>query len=275
MHPRTVKVYTENNTFQYIDTLRRRREKRHKHREFFVEGVRQINAALVYGWAINAFVYSRERRLSDWAEGVLGRSSAALHIEVTQPLLAKLSDKDDTSELLALMAMPNDDLARIPLTRSMSVIVFDRPANPGNLGTLIRSCDALRVDGVIITGHAVDLYDPETIRATVGSFFAVPVVRALGPGDLVPWFDTVRRVIGALQIVGTSAKAGSDIAAHDFTGPTILLVGNETWGLSAPFRHLCDAMVTIPMHGSATSLNVACAASIMLYEINKQRRARP
>jgi TrmH family RNA methyltransferase len=272
--PPIKRIYSENNDFQYVDALRRRREKRHRQREFFVEGVRPINQALAHNWTINAFVYSRDRRLSDWAAGILARSRARMHIEVPLPLLDKLSNKAEPSEMIALVAMPDDDISRIPLGSDLSVVVFDRPASPGNLGTMIRSCDALRADGLVITGHAVDLYDPETISATTGSFFALPTVRVPSAGDLLPWFDAIRRAIGPFNVVGSSAKAAIDLSAHDFTQPTVLVVGNEMRGLSVAFEALCDTMVTIPIAGSATSLNVACAASIMLYEIDRQRRAR-
>ncbi len=102
----------------------------------------------------------------------------------------------------------------------MLVVVFDRPASPGNLGTIIRSCDALSVDGLVITGHAADLYDPETISATTGSFFAMPTVRLPSQRELEAWLATIRQTIGPLQVVGSSAKAEVDIAAHDFTQPT-------------------------------------------------------
>lgn len=272
MAPTITRIYSENNAFQYIDTLRRNREKRHRSREFFVEGVRPIEQALAHGWTINAFVYSRDRPLSGWAEGILARSRARTHFELPWPLLAKLSNKTDTSELLALVAMPADDLARIPLGRDLCVVVFDRPANPGNLGTIIRSCDALRADGLVLTGHAVDLYDPETISATTGSLFALPAVRLPSPADLLPWFEAIQRAIGPFQVVGSSANATREAAEHDFTGPTVLVIGNETRGMSAHYKALCDTIVTIPIHGAATSLNVACAASILLYEIDKQRR---
>jgi 23S rRNA (uridine2479-2'-O)-methyltransferase len=127
------------------------------------------------------------------------------------------------------------------------------------------------VHGVVVTGHAVDLYDPETVRATAGSFFSVPVVRQPSYKELVPWFDRLRQRFDALQILGTSAKAQMLIQDRDLTAPTILLIGNENHGLSESYRALCDAMVTIPMCGSATSLNVACAASILLYEVARQR----
>jgi 23S rRNA (uridine2479-2'-O)-methyltransferase len=273
VRPRTVEIYTENDQFQHVETLRRNRTKRHKHQEFFVEGVRAIDQALAHGWPVKAFIFSREKRLSAWAQGILERSRAERHLELPLRLMQRLSGKKETSELLAIVAMPEDALSRIPINESMLVVLFDRPASPGNLGTLIRSCDAFRADGLVVSGHAADPYDPETIRATTGSFFALPVVRVPSPKALLPWLEAVKERIGDVQIVGSSAKAERDVAAHDFKKPTILAVGNETVGLSAAYRELCDAIVKIPIHGSATSLNVACAASIMLYEIDRQRRA--
>lgn len=274
MSPEIVKVYSENAEFQQIESLRRSRTKRQKHREFFVEGVRSINLALQHYWSINAFIYPGDAPLSGWATEILEHSTAKRHIELPLELVRKLSGKEDTSELLALVAMPPDDLTRIALKPDLLVVVFDRPASPGNLGTLIRSCDALQVDGMLVTGHSVDLYDPETIRATTGSFFAVPTARLPSHKELIPWLETVGRTIGDFQLVGSSAKAHAPIWEHDFTRPTVLVVGNETWGLSASYKTLCDAMVRIPITGSATSLNVACAASIMLYEIDRQRQTR-
>lgn len=273
MRARIKRIYSENNDFQYAETLRRNRQKRHKHKEFFVEGVRPINLALANGWTITACLYSHEKRLSRWAEGVLASANAATHFELPQALMDKLSNKSEASELIALVAMPEDDLARIPLHDRMCVVVMDRPASPGNLGAIIRSCDALQVQGVIISGHAVDVYDPETISATTGSLFALPVVRVAAPTDLGPWFETVRRTVGRFQVVGTDEKATLDVDEHDLTTPTILVAGNETWGMSAYFKELCDTIVKIPIYGSASSLNVACATSIILYERDRQRRA--
>ncbi|HLG64474.1 MAG TPA: RNA methyltransferase [Ktedonosporobacter sp.] len=270
--PRIVRIYSENNDFQYAETLRRKREKRLRHREFFVEGVRPINQALRYHWHIRAFLYSRDRPLSDWASDILRTSSADVHYELPWELQAKLSNKSEPSELIALVTMPADDLRRIPLKENLLVVVVDRPASPGNLGTIIRSCDALRVDGVVITGHSVDLYDPETISATTGSFFAVPLVRLPSQKELLPWIETVRQQLGSVSVVGSDEEGDCELTDHDFTPPTLLVVGNETWGMSAAYRELCDRIVKIPIEGSASSLNVACATSILLYEINRQRR---
>src|SRR5947208_2707242 len=133
MKPKVVRIYSENNDFQYIETLSRKREKRQKQKEFFIEGVRPINQAIKYNWTINAFVYARDKGLSDWAKNILTRTPAKTHFEVPLPLLEKLSNKAEPSELLALVAMPEDNLSRIPLGKDMLVVVFDRPASPGNL----------------------------------------------------------------------------------------------------------------------------------------------
>ncbi len=267
-----INIYSRNNDFQYLETLRRNREKRLHHQEFFLEGVRPINQALCYHWQINAFAYAREAKLSGWAREILAASTAARHYEMPLELLREISNKEETSELLALVETPADDLARIPLREHLLIVVFDRPASPGNLGTLIRSCDALAVDGLVITGHAVDVYSPETISATTGSLFALPIVRKPSFKALLPWFDDMRQQLGAVQIVGTDEQGATVVDQQDFTLPTILLVGNETWGLSKAYQELCDVMVHIPMSGSASSFNVACATSIVLYEIDRQRR---
>lgn len=271
--PKTIRISSQNATFQQFETLRRNREKRQRHREFVVEGVRPITLALQFGWNIRGWIYAPQRGLSQWARGLLTDHPAATHYELAEPLLQQLSSKSEPSEILALIGMPDEDLARIPRARDWLVVIADRPANPGNLGTVIRSCDALGAHGLVITGHAVDLYDPETISASVGSLFALPVVRVAAPRELEPWFEQVQADIGPVQLVGSSAKAPIAIHELNWRPPTALVIGNETSGLSAHYRQRCDALVTIPQSGAATSLNVASAASILLYEIGRQRAA--
>ncbi len=271
MKPKIVKIFSENADFQLIETLRRNREKRSKQGLFFVEGVRPINQAIAHNWKVHAFVYNPQS-LSGWAKDVLDHSKASFHYELPANLLQKLSLKEESSELLAILPIPEDDLNKITLEKELLVIVFDRPVSPGNVGTLIRSADALKVNGFIITGHAADLYDPETISASRGSLFTIPSLRLPSHKELIPWVEKVRNLYPELQVVATDENGSTSIDKHDFKKPTILLVGNETKGLSEAYKDLADVSVKIPMYGSASSLNVACASSIVLYEIDRQRK---
>jgi 23S rRNA (uridine2479-2'-O)-methyltransferase len=272
MSPRHLEVSTANTAFQRIDVLRRNRNKRHRYGEFVVEGVRAINGALAAGWTVRSFAYPRDRQLSRWATDILQASTADAHFAVAPELFDTISEKDESSELLAVVAMRPESVDRIPLSAGMVVVVVDRPGSPGNLGTLIRSCDAFGAAGVIVTGHGVDLHDPATIRASVGSFFAVPCIALESHHEVAEWVSDLRRSYDALTLVGTSARASSELRDFPWSNEVVLLVGNETNGLSHAYREMCDALVRIPMRGTATSLNAAVATSIVLYEVDSHRR---
>jgi TrmH family RNA methyltransferase len=268
-----IRISTENNYFQHFEVLKNNRNKRLRYREFFVEGVRNINEAIRNGWHIKSYLYSGDKPLSDWATNILDRFTGGVRFELTESLIAKLSDKEDTSELIAIVEMPPDDITDIDDDENLILVVFDRPSNKGNLGTVIRSCDALGVNGLIVTGHAVDLYDPEVIRASTGSFFKVPLVRIPSFTEVATYIGQLRNRYARLRVVGTSEKGAAAINDYDFTGPVVLLLGNEAEGLSQSYEEISDALVRIPMSPttSASSLNVACAASIFLYEVIRQR----
>ena len=268
---RILAVSTANTAFQRLDVLLRNRTKRHRYGEFIVEGVRAINAALHAGWTIRSFAYPHGRQLSRWASSILEGSTAETHLEMAPELFAQISGKDEPSELIAVAAIRPDAVERIPLASGMAVVIVDRPASPGNLGTLIRSCDAFGVSGVIVTGHGVDLYDPATIRASVGAFFEVPCIALPSHREVADWVRDARQALPGLTLVGTSARASSALRGFVWSAEVVIVVGNETAGLSHAYREMCDAVVRIPMRGTATSLNAAIAASIVLYERDASR----
>ncbi len=272
MVPEVIRVWSKNNVYQHIEVLKRNREKRSKYREFFVEGVNPISRLVENKWSIRSLIHTQGVRLSEWAQNILKTAGAREHIELPAALMAELSDKEEPSELLAVANMPDNSLSRIRIHDNLLLVLFDRPSDYGNLGTIIRTCDSFRADGLILTGHCADLYDPHTIRASVGSLFAVPVLRLPSHKELLPWLTGIRNALPGLQVVGSDERADTDLADHDFTTPTALVLGNETSGMSQSWRGLCDNMVQVPIHGSASSLNVACAASILLYEADRQRR---
>jgi tRNA G18 (ribose-2'-O)-methylase SpoU len=261
------RLRSANDEFQLALALLTNRRHRHRQRRFFVEGVRAIDQAVANAWPIESLWTSVGARLSGWATALVESDLAREHVEAEPELMAQLSGKEETSELLAIVEMPPDDLARIRIAADALVVVFDRPVSPGNLGSVIRSADALGAHGVVVTGHAADLYDPQTVRASTGTLFALPCVRAESLDASSCWLEP-------LHVVGSSAHGDVEPASVDLAGPTALVIGNETAGLSRSWREGCDVLVRIPMRGTADSLNAAAAASILLYEADRQRRAR-
>jgi len=266
-----LRVSSRNARFQQWESLLGNRGKRQRAREFLVQGVRPITLAARYGWGFRALVYDAEHPLSGWAEDML-RDADAVRVAMSPGLLAELGEKSEGSpELVAVVEMPDDDLDRITAGPGFLGLVLDRPASPGNIGSMIRSADAFGADGIIVAGHAADVYDPRTVRASTGSLFARPVVRAPSHREVAAWVAAQRARGCPMVIAGTDEHGDRDVFDVDFTQPTMLVVGNETAGLSNAWRELCDQMVRIPMSGAASSLNVANAATTVLYEITRQR----
>jgi TrmH family RNA methyltransferase len=284
-----MRVMTRNARFQQWEALLGNRNKRLRNGEFLVQGVRPITMAAEFGWQIRELLCNADVRLSAWAEGILdsaaggggggdaavggARGGGAAEIDVAGELMAELGGKDESvPELLAVVGMPADDLDRIPVGEDSLIVVFDRPTGPGNIGTLIRSADAFGASGVIVTGHAADIYDPKSVRASTGSLFSVPAVRVPSHRQVLDWTAALRRRGVPIQVAGTDEKGDRDAADYDFTQPTLLLIGNETSGLSSAWREACDYLLRIPMAaGAASSLNAATAASVVLYESIRQR----
>jgi TrmH family RNA methyltransferase len=235
--------------------------------------VRPISVAVDFGWPMRALVYPDGPRLSRWAAELLDRVDTA-RVAMDPELVRELSERDSAEppELLAVGALPEDDLARIGAGPRLLAVVFDRPTSPGNLGNLIRSADAFGADGLVVTGHAADPYDPKAVRASTGSLFALPVVRTGSHREVIDWVRGLGGQGVAVTVVGTDEHGGGELADHDLTRPTLLVVGNETAGLSAGWRASCDVLARIPITGAASSLNAADAGAIALYEATRQRR---
>jgi len=268
-----LRVSTRNARFQQWEALLGNRTKRQRRGEFLVQGVRPITMAVTHGWRIRELLYDAGGSLSAWARDTLAEVRAE-KVAVSRDLMHELGGKADTvPELLAVVAMPEDALDRIPAGPSMLVVVFDRPTSPGNIGTLVRSADAFGADGVVVTGHAADVYDPKAVRASTGSLFGLPVVRVPSHQAVLDWVQDVRAGGVELRVVGADEHGDRDVAAYDFTRPTLTLIGNESTGLSAAWRDACDDLVRIPMSGTASSLNAATAATVVLYEAARQRAA--
>jgi tRNA G18 (ribose-2'-O)-methylase SpoU len=266
------RISSRNARFQVWEALLTNRNKRLRAGEFLVQGVRPISLAIEHGWTIRAFLYDSERGLSRWAADLLQGQRSVERVSMAPELLAELGEKGETPpELIAVVEMPADELDRIKVGPDFLGVVFDRPTGPGNIGSIIRSADAFGADGVIITGHAADVYDSKAVRASTGSLFAVPAVRVPSQREVMAWISEQRAAGTPVVVVGTDEHGEADIFDFDLTRPTLLLIGNETSGLSTAWKDLADHLVRIPMTGSASSLNAANAATAVLYEVSRQR----
>ena len=197
-----------------------------------------------------------ERALADGlpvhelAPGVLGRVAGTV---TPQPVLA----------VVPLLDRPLERLARDGI-----LVVCADVRDPGNLGTVLRSAEAAGVQGVICPDGTVDPYNPKCVRASAGALFHVPLVLGGNTVQVLGQLGTwgVRRL-------GASARAGSSLWATDLTGPVALVVGNEASGLPAELGASLDGAVSIPIEGRSESLNVGMAATVLVYEAARQRRA--
>lgn len=267
-----INIYNKNNVFQRFETLKTNRKKRYKYNEFLVEGVRSLNEAVKNGWRVKSFICDKNH-LSDWASDMIRDVQTDANYCLTPELMSELSDKGETSELMAVIEMREDTLQSVRLSDNPFIVLFDRPSNKGNLGTMIRSCDALGADMLIITGHAVDLYDPGVVVSAMGSFFNMPVIRVSDNHALFQYREMLKNTYPGFITVGTTAHREHPLYLVDFTKPLMLMMGNETMGLNKAFKEYCDVLCTIPMSEKsyATSFNVSCAASVLMYEVTRQR----
>jgi len=240
---------------------------RDEQRRFFAEGEWMLSEAEAAGWRPQLLL----------VDGSTIRGAAQTHahraervIETTSDVLAKITGRDNPQPLLAVFDEPTAaarSVASIDSTRARRWLLLEGPRDPGNLGSAIRSADAAAAGGVIIVGPSCDPYAIEVVRATMGSIFAVPLIR-LGVEEAV---QLVRRWPGAT--FAAALEGSVDYAQPNYAAPALLVIGSETDGLTPVLRDACTTVVRIPMLGRAESLNLAVAAALMLYTAERAQRS--
>ena len=272
MSTKEIRVGKMNNIFQHIIVLKTNRTKRFESKEIFVEGVRNINLALKYGWKVKNWIYANYNELSNWAKQTIEKNITSVNYSFSKDLISQISSKTDTSELMAVFEMKFSKVEPVKNKTAPLFVLFDRPSKKGNLGSIIRSADAFGVDGIIVTGHAVDIYDPEVIGASMGSYFTMPIEKIDTNNAVVEKIVNLKKDYPNLQVIATTELGTDDIRAIDYKLPTIIMIGNESMGLSKFLLDISDKSVQIPMVGEASSFNAACAGSIFIYEAFMNRR---
>ncbi|MBM3198161.1 MAG: RNA methyltransferase, partial [Chlamydiae bacterium] len=159
-------------------------------------------------------------------------------------------------------------LASQPLSQEPFFLIAEAIEKPGNLGTILRSCDAVGVDAAIICDRCTDIFNPNVVRASVGTLFTQPVIE-VEQEELLTWLRKK-----GVRIVAATPHATEEFTKADLSGPIAIAVGTEQLGLSAAWMEAADIQVRIPMQGVADSLNVATATTLLLYEVLRQRQEK-
>jgi len=239
---------------------------RDEQRAFMAEGLKLVIDALDLGWQIRTLVFAKAGKGNPAVEKVAARTVAAggLVLEVSEKVLSAITRRDNPQMVVGVFSQRTVALKDIRLGGEDVWVALDRVRDPGNLGTVIRTADAVGAKGVILVGDTTDPFALETVRATMGSIFAVPVARASSDAFL-EW----RRSFSGL-LVGTHLAGAVDYRAVDYKGrPIVLLMGNEQQGLPDNLAGACDRLVRIPQAGRADSLNLAVATAVMLFELRR------
>jgi RNA methyltransferase, TrmH family len=252
-----------------VKRVRRLADARHRRREgvFVVEGIAPVWQAVDAGAPVEQLLVAPELLgASPAAEMVADQEARGVRVvRLTAPLYARLSDRDGPSGLAAIVRTQTRSLDELDLDPKSFVVAAHEPANPGNLGTIVRTAEAFGAGGLVVSGPGADPYAPQAVKASMGSLFHLPVARA----------DTIEEVLDwaagrGVATVTTSARAETTLDEAILRPPLLIVLGPERTGLSAEQLARGDHVVRIPMAGHATSLNLAVAAGILIHDVHRR-----
>jgi TrmH family RNA methyltransferase len=233
---------------------------------FMAEGMKLVIDALELGWTIRTLVYAKTAKSKPLVEQIAAKTvaSGGLVLEVNEKVLVSITRRDNPQTVVGIFDQRWKPLKDIRPKDGETWVALDRVRDPGNLGTIIRTCDAAGASGVILVGDATDPFSLETVRATMGSIFAVPVAKATQE-EFLSW-----RKSAGVSVVATHLAGAVDYRTIDYQRkPVVLLMGNEQSGLPDPLADQADALARIPQAGRADSLNLAVATAVMLFEARR------
>lgn len=258
----------QNPRVKEVGRLRTRRY-RDEENVLLIEGYRELLRALDNGWNPHTLFYCRELFLGENEDTLIRRCAEAgcAVFSCSEPVFRKLAYRDRPDGLLALAPQRHRTLDDLPLGKTPFLLVAEAIEKPGNLGTMLRSADAAGVDAVIVCDPCTDLFNPNVVRASIGTLFSVPVAAA-GTAEVIDWLGRK-----GIRTLAATPHTDCDYASVDLAVPLAIVVGSEQYGLHSQWMNQADLQVRIPMMGQADSLNVAAAATILLYETLRQRRA--
>ncbi len=256
-----------------LKRIRKLKQRKYRDREgaFWVEGIRGFLAAVENDAGIDVVLFCSQLLHSDRCYQAIDALAAdgVRVAETTPDLFRKVADQENPLGIGAIVPKPNTQLAEMSVEASSLFVALVDAADPGNVGTILRSMDGMGGSGLILCGASTDLGHPKLIKASMGGAFSVP---ATAIPDLNQLFGWAKR--HDIQIIATSAKANESFWETDYSMPILLLMGGERHGLPDETLAQADIAVGIPMSGSVSSLNLGVATSLLLYEIKRRGGVR-
>ena len=251
-----------------VKDIKRLAQKRHREETgtFLCEGLKLALDASEAGWRIATLIYAKNARGTERLDALAARTIAAGGdvLEVSEKVLGAIVRRDNPQAVAAVIERRPMSLTDIRASGEDVWVALERVRDPGNLGTIMRTIDAVGAKGIVLVGETVDPFGIEAVRATMGSLFAVPLVRCTEDEFL----DWRRNWPG--QVVGTHLSGAVDYRSIDFAGrPQLVVMGNEQRGLTDALAEACDVLAIIPQAGRADSLNLAVATGVMLFEARR------
>jgi RNA methyltransferase, TrmH family len=255
-----------------VKQVRALRDKKYRRVEgmFLAEGLRILTEALGAGIVPEMLWYAPDSEDHSLVQQLIGATEGKRgDVLVTSPdILSKLSGKDNPGSVIGVYREHTTTIDDLDRTTADIWIVAERLRDPGNLGTILRTGDAVGAGGLILIDDCTDPFSVESVRASMGAVFTQKIVQTRWE-IFLPWLRS-----GSGQLVGTSLNTDTDYQTPRYAKPAFLMVGNEAQGLPLAYEVECDLLVKMPMRGRADSLNAAVATAVMAYEILNQHRRR-
>jgi TrmH family RNA methyltransferase len=250
---------TSNPFIKHVRALRQKKA-RSEFGTFLVEGITHVGEVIEAGWEVESIIYAPELLTSNFAKDLLARAERLqLKLQpVAVSIMESLADKENPQGILAVVKQKQYKFRDLKSAKRAVALVS--PQDPGNLGTILRTMDAVGADALFLLEGGVELFHPTVVRASMGTMFWKPIVQASFE-EFLGWARE-----GGYQLVGTSAKADVDYHTLVPQSPWVLVLGNEQKGLTAEQTAACDVTISLPMRGRVSSLNLSVAAGVLLYQ---------
>jgi TrmH family RNA methyltransferase len=257
----------QNPKIKQIRALRQRKQ-RDKLGLFIVEGIRHVGEAVESGVELDYVLFASEVLESDYAHSLIQGLTATGTpcFDTTSEIFTALSSKEHPQGILAVAGQNLSSLEKLNPDNFPWGVALVSPQDPGNLGTILRTIDAAGASGLIVLENSVDIFHPTAVRASMGALFWKPVVYTSFT-DFTTWAQE-----HGYHITGSSAHGDTKPEEAQYQVPAILLMGSEREGLNETHTGICESVIRLPMQGKSTSLNLAVAGGILLYQMREQLR---